>query len=428
MSRMKVAVCTVGCRANQSDSSRLVRHLHPELIELVSDPQSADVTIINTCCVTAQAERDCRKLARRALPSGRVILTGCAVSANPGFAEAIDAKAEARGGGDRDPRDLADWLNELATGCRATLPSPFRPEHFDVTGLLGRTRGLLKVQSGCRHMCSYCIVPKARGPESSVPLEDVLADISAMRDQGVREIVLTGVQLGAWGKDLPGRQELAELTARAADVASPGRIRLSSLEPWSLTEALAETVAAYPGVCRHLHVPLQSGDDGVLSRMRRGYTSRDYLAAVDRVRRRCADVAIGTDVLTGFPGEDEGAFANTMDTLKELAPAYVHAFPYSPRSGTPAATFADRPPRAVAKERVLEVRRFGKDALFAYRSGFVGAERRAIIEESGDGQHRALTDNFIPVSLIADDAQTGAFVDIEFTGVAPDGHVTARKL
>lgn len=428
MSRMKVAVSTVGCRANQSDSSRLVRHLDPKLIELVDDPQSADIAIINTCCVTAQAERDCRKLARRALSSSRLILTGCAVSADPGFAEGLGAKAEARGGGDRDPRELADWLNDLAAERLSVCAAPFHPDRFDAAGLLGRTRGLLKVQSGCRHMCAYCIVPKARGPERSVPLGDVIAEVAAMRDHGVREIVLTGVQLGAWGKDLPGRPVLAELTRRAAEAASPGRIRLSSLEPWSLTEGLAEVVAEHPGVCRHLHLPLQSGDDGVLQRMRRGYTARQYLEAIDRVRHRCEEIAIGTDILTGFPGEDEAAFANTMEVLRTLAPAYVHAFPYSPRKGTPAAGFPDRPAKTAAKARVGKVRRFAEDSSLVYRRRFVGSQRRAIIEDAQNAEARALTDNFIPVTLVADEAETGTIVDVRIVDVASDGRVVARKL
>jgi threonylcarbamoyladenosine tRNA methylthiotransferase MtaB len=395
----------VGCRANQADSADLVGRLDPRVIEIAERFEEADVAIINTCCVTAEAERDCRKLARRALEASagaRVVLVGCAVTAVEEFGRGIDPRVELRGGEEAAPEALAAWMNDVA-GSRGEL-SDRRLE------LGGRTRALLKIQTGCTHGCSYCIVPRARGPERSLRREEVIERAGRMAAGGAPEVVLTGVQLGAWGRDLGGGETLAGLVPEVAKAVLPGRVRLSSVEPWSVSRALIEAMASCAGICPHLHIPLQSGDDGVLRAMRRGYTADDYLRMADRVRRRLPDVALGTDVITGFPGEDEEAFAATMRVLGEIEPAYVHAFTYSPRLGTRAERMPSRPPREVARQRTREVRALGAAAAARYGSSQLGARRPVVVEEVDSSGAIGITDNFIRVTLVGEEATAGEIV------------------
>jgi threonylcarbamoyladenosine tRNA methylthiotransferase MtaB len=392
--RLKVAIRTVGCRANQADSGALARRLDPHRVEVVSGFDGAHIAVINTCCVTAEAERDCRKAARRALkeaPGARVALVGCAVTAVNGFGEDIDPRIECRGGGDAEPAAVAAWINGLAgSSVEAGNGAPL---------FGGRTRALLKVQTGCSHGCSYCIVPRARGPERSLFLDAALEETTRLVEEGYREIVLTGVQLGAWGKDLQERPGLGDLVTAVAAAARPGRVRLSSVEPWSVTDGLIDAMASTPNVCPHLHVPLQSGDDGVLRAMKRGYSAAAFLETAARVRSRLPDVALGTDVITGFPGEDAPAFARSLEVLEELRPAYVHAFSYSPRSGTRAERLPDRPPKELARRRTREVREFADATAARFRASQIGAVRQIIVEEVGATGARGLTDNYLRVEL-----------------------------
>ncbi len=404
MGHLKVAIVTVGCRANQADSAAVVRHLDGRTVRVVRELETADVTVINTCCVTAEAERDCRKLARRALgasPHARVVLIGCAVNASSGFGDGIDDRLERREGADGAPDRIAAWINGLAGA-----PNEHVVEEIIPAAVLGRTRALLKIQSGCTHCCAYCIVPRARGPERSMPRQAVLAEAARLADEGSGEVVLTGVQLGAWGIDLDSKPRLADLVLEVADTVAPGRLRLSSIEPWSVDEDLIQAIASHPRICPHLHIPLQNGDDRILDEMGRGYSSTDYLSVVRRLREQIPDVALGTDVLLGFPGESEQAFENTLNVLAEISPAYVHAFTYSPRTGTRAAKMSSRVPREVAKQRTRKVRELGGESTQRYRATQLGQMREVIIEEERPEGLTGLTDNFIPVVISAKDRGT----------------------
>ncbi len=417
-----MAITTVGCRANQADSGALVRYLDRDIVTISDTTDEVDVVIINTCCVTAEAERDCRKQARRVLrraPDARVVFVGCAVNAVEGFGQGIDERIETRGGLEADPRALADWIHDIA----GASPRPGSLDALEPLG--GRTRALLKIQHGCSHGCAYCIVPRARGRERSTPVAEVLEEIDRLVERGVGEVVITGVQLGAWGKDLSGRPSLAALVAEAADRIAPGRIRLSSIEPWSVDAALIEVVREHDRVCPHLHLPLQSGDDGILATMRRGYTAGEYLATVDALRRAVPDIAIGTDMLLGFPGEDEAAFRNTMATLEALNPAYVHAFSYSPRPRTAAAKLAGRPSKTAVRERNRAVRALGERTAAAFRAAHRGQVREVIVEEQRDGKWRGLTDTFVKVAFAAGDLAPGGLVRARLEPVEGADHLAA---
>lgn len=388
---------TVGCRANQADSAALERGLDGERFEAVDDLARADVVVVNTCCVTAEAERDCRKLVRRAereAPAAAIVVTGCAVSAFPAFADRLGDGAGSRVEAAASLEALRTRLERIAAtleGGGAAEGREPRPEK--------RTRALLKVQSGCSHGCAYCIVPRARGVERSTPLAEVLEGAARFRDDGARELVITGVQLGAWGVDLPDRPRLAGLVAKVADAFAPGRVRLSSIEPWSVDAALLDVIAGHPRVCAHLHVPLQSGADRVLGLMGRGYGLRDFAAIAEAAHARIPDLALGTDVLCGFPTETEEEHRATLRAIEELGLTHVHAFPFSPRPGTRAAALGSAPGRVAAKARVRELRAKGEALELRFRTSQVGAEREAIVEASRGGVARGLTDNFLKVEI-----------------------------
>jgi len=416
-----IAIRTVGCRANQADSATLARALDPERFELVDDLSGADAVVINTCCVTAEAERDCRKLARRALresPGCRVILTGCAVSAVEGFGSDLGDGVVTIGGGDLPFERIADLVSERLGGegeAVSPVGAALAPG--------GRTRALLKVQNGCEHNCAYCIVPAARGPQISMPLAEVMAEVDRIVATGTGEIVLTGVQIGAWGSELPGRPRLARLLEAVADRFDGGRVRLSSVEPWSVDEALIDVVAGHGRVCPHLHVPLQSGDDGVLARMGRGYDAADFASRIESAKERIDGLAFGTDVICGFPGEDEAAFENTLALLERLEPAYVHGFSYSPRPGTMAFEMSS-PGREAAKARVRRVRDLGEELAAGFRRSQIGAVREAIVEDAASG--RGLTDNFVQVRIDGGSLEDGRLVAVEILGLGSQGIATAR--
>ncbi len=421
MTRKRLSIATIGCRSNQADSAALARLFSGYDVEIIGEFSESDVVVINTCCVTKEAERDCRKTARRALcdaPDARVLVMGCAVTGVRDFGADLGDRVEFVRGTDMSAEALAERLG--------LEPRTVEPAQGALPGQLGRTRALIKVQNGCSHFCSYCIVPKARGPEQSMPADAALLEMEALLERGYREIVITGVQLGAWGVDLREKPRLASLVAEMAANVAPGRIRLSSIEPWSVTETLVEVVAQNDRICPHLHLPLQSGDDQILEAMRRGYTSARYLEIVQQVKQAIPDVALGTDVIFGFPGEDDAAFSNTMETLAAIEPAYIHAFTYSPRPETRAAKLPNRPEKAVAKERTRKARAAGDAFSAAYREKQKGRIREVLVEEQrGDALH-GLTDNFIPVSL-DNRAQPGELISCRLHGpVQGKNRVTAK--
>jgi threonylcarbamoyladenosine tRNA methylthiotransferase MtaB len=399
VAKKKIAMITVGCRANQADSAALLRQVDSSEVEIVNKVELADLVIINTCCVTSEAERDCRKMARRALAASdhtRVLLMGCAVNAFPDFPTSVGADGDSRieyfHEGNGEAPTVAARINQLLNKAEeSTDYIGFSPR------VLGRTRALLKIQNGCSHGCAYCIVPRARGPEQSMTRETILEEAGRLKDEGFNEIVLTGVQMGAWGTDLPGKPRLGEMVVEVADRLAPGRVRLSSIEPWSIDEALIEAVGGHSRICAHFHIPLQSGDNRVLETMGRGYNALEYLRKITKIKQTVPDVAIGTDILFGFPGEDVVAFENTLKVLGEMEPAYLHAFPFSPRPGTRAVDLPDQLPRRIAKDRVRTGRALGDQLTESYRTGQLGRSREILVEEKKNREVRGITDTFIPV-------------------------------
>jgi len=399
---------TLGCKLNQFDSAGIEGELVRRGLAPESDPSKAAVVVINTCTVTHRADADARKLIRRVRrqnPSCKLLVTGC-------YAESDSASIEAVGGvdrvfGNRDKPRLPRILDELGVadlasralssddvtavrGCDGALELP-GSLHFGE-----RSRAYLKVQDGCRLVCSYCIIPEVRGPSRSVPSDRLVEAARTLFEAGYPEIVLTGINTGDYGRDLEPRTTLAELLRELLAVAGPNRFRLNSLEPLTLTDEIIDLIADEPGLAPHVQVPLQSGSDETLRAMRRNYRARTWLDRVERLRAAVPDAAIGADIIVGFPGETDRRFRETYDTLAGSPANYLHVFSWSPRPGTPAAEWGGRVSDTAITERSATLRGLGNELAARFRARFVGRELDAVVlGRNPAGRTRVLTGNFI---------------------------------
>lgn len=334
-------ITTLGCKLNQLDSAELAGAVASAPLPLVDDPAQAALVVVNTCTVTAAADADARQILRRRRrenPRALIVATGCFAERDPG---ALRGMPEVDLVLRREDRPAAagiilERLRErfpdlLADGCSDCLAEETLPDFG------ARTRAFLRVQEGCDLRCSYCIIPSVRGPSRSVPPADVERRFRDLLAAGYKEIVLTGVNTGDYGKDLARGIDLAELLARLADIPGEYRVRLNSVEPRCVTPGLVALLAGHPRVARHLQIPLQSGCDDVLRGMRRNYRTADYLRIVEELRGRVPDIGIGADVIVGFPSETDEHFADTVAFIEKSPLNYLHVFSYSPRPGADAA-------------------------------------------------------------------------------------------
>ena len=355
--RKRLKVLTVGCKANFADSASVVRMAVDGGFEIVSPQSPADVVIINSCTVTHRADRDSRSHARRARrdnPGATVILTGCyAQMAGPEREKVPEVHhwvgTGAREAPETEEGSLAAILREISGSGRRDQGT-LSDHAADL--LLGHRRTYLKIQDGCDFSCAYCVVPLARGKNRSVPEEEIIARAVAAEGDGARELVLTGIHIGLYGADGTGKDTLSGLVMRLLRETSRSRIRFSSVEPGEITERLIETMADNPRVCAHLHVPLQSGCDRTLARMRRPYRSSGYMEVVSSAAAGIPGLSLGADVMVGFPGETREEFGETVRFLRESPLTYLHVFPYSARPGTESARLPDDVSSPEKKERV----------------------------------------------------------------------------
>ena len=401
-------MATLGCKTNQSDAASLASELLFQGHEMVPFPETADVYIIHTCTVTQKTDYQSRQLIRRAIaknPGAQVIVTGCYAQVSPEPLLAIPGVDFVVGVSERGkiPEMIGSRTEFKETRL---LSSPVEDQRcFDdgrLPSFAERTRAYLKVQDGCNSFCSYCIVPYARGRNRSLPLERALCKVRDLSSQGFKEIVLTGIHLGTYGEDLvPARsllQLLQALEAESIDI----RVRLSSVEPAEFNSSLIDFLASSTKVCPHLHIPLQSGDDGILQRMNRNYSSADFEALVNHLIQAIPDLAVGIDVIAGFPGENEKAFGNTVNLIGKLPIAYLHVFPFSTRKGTPAASFPAQVPSQVRKARGQTLRELGKKKRRLFYGAFLGQKVKILVERKRDresGMLKGYSRNYLPVFI-----------------------------
>jgi threonylcarbamoyladenosine tRNA methylthiotransferase MtaB len=367
-------IITFGCRLNAFESEVIRRAAATAGLE--------GAIIVNTCAVTAEAERQARQAIRRARrihPQAQIIVTGCAAELAPGrYADMpeVDSVLDNRA----KLRAQSYGLTEAA-GPDLDETAGHLLDSFD-----GSARAFLQVQQGCDHRCTFCIIPYARGPSHSVPIGVIAEQARRLVETGYREIVLTGVDLTAYGGDLPGAPSLGQMVRRLlAAVPDLARLRLSSLDPSEIDDELWRLIGEEPRLMPHLHLSLQSGDDLILKRMKRRHSYADAIAAARRAHDLRPDMALGADLIAGFPTETEEMFRRSLDLVAECRLAFVHAFPYSPRPGTPAARMPPVP-AAVIKERAGRLRQAGEAALSVDLKSRIGSETDVLIERSGKGR------------------------------------------
>jgi len=380
------ALVTFGCKVNQHEGQALREELRRRGYEETSPDHGADLYVINTCTVTESAYKEAERLVRRLSrgnPDSRFTITGCAADSNrasflglPGVAGVV---------GHRDKHRLPELLEDRRL---VEEERPLRSRDRDIFDLRisrfeGHTRAFLKIEDGCDLSCSFCIIPKVRGGPASRPMAEVIDEARRLLEAGHKELVLTGVHLGAYGKDLERRSMIPDLLEELLRL-PVGRIRLSSIEVNEIDDRLVDLMAAEPRrLCPHLHLPLQSGDDSILRAMRRRYNSGQFLKACERVAERVPDPGFTTDVIVGFPGETEEQFDRSIEVCRRVGISRVHLFPYSPRTGTDAAKLPDDVPWRTKKSRLNRLKREAARLTQSYAERFVG--RRVDVLVEGDG-------------------------------------------
>jgi len=417
-------VTTLGCKLNQFDSAAIEADLVSQGMLPSHDPARARVVVVNTCTVTTAADSQSRQTVRkirRANPHCVLIVTGCYAQRDPKALEAIPGVDAVVGlAGQRRIRDLVVKLAPDAALDPACIESAQDPLPY----FSDRTRAFLKIQEGCDLRCSYCVIPSVRGASRSVEPDLVVKKVGRLVEAGFREIVFTGVNTGSYGEDLDPPTTLAALLRKASEVPGVGRIRLNSVEPCSVTTELVETLAGSARIAPHLQVPLQSGSDVVLGRMRRPYRIARYRRALESIRERIPEAGLGADVIVGFPGETEGEFRQTCDFIRSSELNYLHVFSFTPRPGTPAAEMTGALRGDVIKKRSAEMRSLGAELSMRFRTSFLGRQLEvlALRETRPDGRVRALSGNFIEVTLeVAEPASVlNRILNVRVTHVGSD--------
>jgi threonylcarbamoyladenosine tRNA methylthiotransferase MtaB len=413
---MRFAIATLGCKVNQYDSAVIESRLGSLGMERSEFDESADVYIVNTCTVTDRADSEGLRLARRARrlnPNARVIMTGCLAQASPEklvSASEVDCVV-----GLGRPGDLERAVRGVAQ--QRVMVSNLRKERAAIelapVALQGHTRAFLKLQEGCDQFCTFCIVPMSRGLSRSVNPRRVMVAIDGMYERGFKEVILTGVHLGGYGKDLDPPIALEQLLEMIAERSRVGRVRLSSIDPEELSDRTLAIMAQSNKFCPHLHLPLQAGEDEVLSRMRRRYTTRHYRERVERTLEVMPDAAIGTDLIVGFPGESSLQFDNCLKFVESLPLAYFHVFPYSLRAGTTAAKFGDKVAAAEIKQRAAVMRALGDQKRADFARRMIGTKLRVLLEECSEGRLTGYSRNYVRVLTDGPEELTNFEVEVE---------------
>lgn len=405
--KVKVGLATLGCKVNQYESAALAEDLHNKDFSLVPFNSRADVYIINTCTVTAFSDfqaRQCIRRAHRTNPQAKIIVTGCYAQIASADIAKLDGVNLVVG------NDQKNMIPELLQNGRINsnyilAHDIFRQKkffHMPLAKFRGHTRAFLKIQDGCNSFCSYCIVPFARGKSRSLPPEEVLKAITKFTYGGYKEIVLSGIHLGSYGRDLNPAATLTGLLHQIIDQHLDARIRLSSIEPGEITDDLLHLFDKQDIICPHLHIPLQSGDDKILALMKRDYNAAFYRNLIEKIAATVNGIAIGVDVMAGFPSEGEDEFKNTLHLLQDLPVAYLHVFPYSERPGTLAQKIQPKVPEALKKDRAAILRNLGikKREEFALR--FLSKKLNVLVEKATDKKTalmKGFSQNYMQVLL-----------------------------
>ncbi len=409
-----------GCRATQADGAAIERQLLDRGLERAAAAVEAEVVVLNTCTVTASADQDVRATIRRihrSNPAAQILVTGCYAQRAPEELSALPGVSLVVGNSHK--HELASYVSPVS-GDRGFVPltqidgsntaNIVVGDIFAHTELMAapvfdaessaKTRPNLKVQDGCNNRCSFCIIPYVRGKSRSLNLENVLREVDALVANGYREIVLSGINLGRWGRELTTRTNFAAMLRAILQQTAVEKIRISSVEPMDWSNEVIDLVSSSPRVCKHAHVPLQSGCDKILRKMHRKYRPWHYADRIERIRRAMPDAAIGADVMVGFPGETDDDFEQTRALIEQLPFTYLHVFTYSSRPGTPSAEMPEQVPVHIARERNRVLRELIAVKKRMFMESFVGRELEAITLTHFDGEFtEALTDNYLKLEI-----------------------------
>lgn len=424
-----VAIYTLGCKVNQYESDALAALFNQHGYKVVDFNDPADIYVINTCAVTMQAVRKSRQAirqARRRQKDALVVVIGCLSQIDAEEVRQLAGVDIILGANNKS--QIVEVVEEALARRGRVEPVAFVPSYGESTPFeelgtgLGseRTRAQLKIQDGCQQFCAYCIIPYARGPERSRTLQSVVEEARKLVEKGFREIVLTGIHLGAYGRDLTPELELADVVKALLVETDIGRLRLSSVEPTDITASLISVIAESDRVARHLHIPLQSGCDRILKKMHRRYDTAFYRSIIRQVRTAIPEVAITTDVIVGFPGETEQDFRETLEFVKEIGFSRMHIFRFSPRPGTPAATMPNQVSGRVKSRRSKELHKIAEQLSKEFHTAMIGKSYRVLVEqEVSPGIWEGYTDNYVRTQMEGQ-LLTNSFVNVRIVKAYTD--------
>jgi threonylcarbamoyladenosine tRNA methylthiotransferase MtaB len=421
---MRIAFSTLGCKINQYETDLMQQDLASKGNTIVPFDAEADIYIVNTCSVTAKSDYQSRQVIRSATRraiGAQVVVTGCYASTRPEEIKKIPGVSLVV-----NNQEKVHMLDSLVPLCPVSANAALPRVSGKTKALHGRTRGFLKIQDGCDNACSYCIVPLARGGSRSVDSGAVVKEFERQVQEGCPEIVLTGIHIGRYGSDLSPATNLTELLSTLVPIRNRSRVRLSSIEPKEITSEMIGLLGN--GLCRHLHIPLQSGDDIILAAMKRDYTSGFYLDLLQRISNYVPGIALGADVMVGFPGEGAAEFQNTLRLIENSPLTHLHVFSYSPRRGTEAAVMKNQVPEAVKKQRNEALRELGKRKNFSFRKKFLGCELKVIVEDKIDaatGFLSGFTENYIRIAVRGAKAENiGENINVKIGGVNEESTIS----
>ncbi|MBI5199758.1 MAG: tRNA (N(6)-L-threonylcarbamoyladenosine(37)-C(2))-methylthiotransferase MtaB [Nitrospirae bacterium] len=398
---MKIAFATLGCKTNQYETSLMCEDLR-DGNDIIPFDQEADVYIINTCTVTHKADYQSRQLIRRAINNrkdAKVIVTGCYAERQIEELKALGAHAVI---GNKGKNHISEYFNNIFDGkTDSVCHTDNNTIRCKATFNTVRTRAFLKIQDGCNYSCSYCIVPFVRGRSRSASLKNVFEEVKALIDKGYKEVVLTGIQLGAYGRDLNPKTDIVEVLKELLKIEGQFRLRLSSIEPQDVTTDLIELIKYNPKICRHLHLPLQSGDDEILKIMGRNYTSSYYKELILTLISEIPEIGLGTDIIIGFPNEKESNFQNTYNLLNNFPFSYIHIFSFSERPGTPIYGIKNNISFEKIKERSRILKLLSEKKNISFKERHIGRQLNVIVEDKivSSGYLSGLSDNYIRLHI-----------------------------
>ncbi len=431
---VRVAFTTLGCRTNQNDTAEMQTVLEKEGFSIVGSQEQADVYVINTCTVTAKSDSSSRQAVKKSLAindDAMIVFTGCYAQNSPEEAAQISGLDVVLGNANKleIAQVIKTQLNRLQQEDAFGLPLVHMSDitqkwdfkTIPVSDFHGKTKAFIKVQTGCEEACAFCTVVRARGRSISDSRENILNNVRRSLESGFREITLTGINLGTYGMDTDPPETFSSLVEEILGLEGEFRVRLSSINPMEIDDRLITLMAERDNLCSHFHIPLQSGDDTILSRMRRNYNVRQYRDVVEKAVARNPGLGLGADIIVGFPGETDAMFENTLRMIEDLPFTTLHVFSYSPRPGTEAAGFTNDVPKAVKKERNKILTDLGSQKAWQFRESLQNQTVPVLVENSRDPQTGLLlghSDTYIPVSFEGSDEWMNQIVPIRITEVS----------